>query len=203
MNFNLSKHIHIIMISLYAYFLICHVKENDYVTMVILTMMTCLAICYVKKNQEGLTNKGVVDKKPSVKPSVKPVKKAPGSDIVRPLPAVMGPYDGLCMQTGNREHWMKSPDNTALIPNDSLFAYLSSQGPQKPVFTDNSALTGPPIDGQKGSAKKMFMFANNRSSPNCCPSTYTTSTGCICTTGKQRDYVASRGHQGSIDLKDI
>ena len=39
----------------------------------------------------------------------------------------------------------------------------------------------------------MFMWANNVSSPLCCPSTYTTSTGCLCTTKNQRDFIAGRG----------
>jgi hypothetical protein len=39
----------------------------------------------------------------------------------------------------------------------------------------------------------MFMLANNRTSPNCCPSTFSTSTGCVCTTKNQRDFIASRG----------
>ena len=106
---------------------------------------------------------------------------------------MMGPYDGLCLQTGNNQYWMKSPDETSLVPNDALFTYLSSQGPTKPVFTDNSALYGPPVDGHPDSDKKLFMFANNRTSPNCCPSTFSTSTGCVCTTKNQRDYIASRG----------
>ena len=88
---------------------------------------------------------------------------------------------------------MKSPDETALVPNDALFTYLSSQGPTKPVFTDNSSLNGPPVDGHPDSEKKMFMLANNRTSPNCCPSTFSTSTGCVCTTKNQRDFIASRG----------
>ena len=109
------------------------------------------------------------------------------------MPDMMGPYDGLCLQTGNNQYWMKSPDETSLVPNDALFTYLSSQGPTKPVFTDNSALYGPPVDGHPDSDKKMFMFANNRTSPNCCPSTFSTSTGCVCTTKNQRDFIASRG----------
>ena len=115
------------------------------------------------------------------------------------MPDIMGPYDGLCLQTGNRENWMKKPDETALVPNDALFTYLSSQGPTKPVFTDNSSLTGPPIDGHPDSDKKMFMLANNRTSPNCCPSTFSTSTGCVCTTKNQRDFIASRGGATIID----
>ena len=42
-----------------------------------------------------------------------------------------GPYDGLCLKTGNSEYWMKSPDETSLVSNDNLYTYLSSQGPIK------------------------------------------------------------------------
>ena len=44
----------------------------------------------------------------------------------------MGPYDGIMLKTGNEECWMKSPDNTALVPNDGLYSYLSSQ--QRPLI---------------------------------------------------------------------
>jgi len=214
----LNQNMPLIIIGLYAYVLLCHVKETDYVTMVVLTGATCLAICYLKKNKrliegescgkhntenfkniEGLDNEETnpEDNKPPL-----------GTNVVRKLAANMGPFDGLCLQTGNKEHWMKSPDNTALIPNDALFTYLSSQGPLKPVFSDNSALFGPSIDGHPDSAKKMFMFANNRTSPNCCPGTFSTSTGCVCTTENQRDFIASRGGAvggatGKLNLQDI
>jgi len=104
-----------------------------------------------------------------------------------------GPYDGLCLKTGNTEYWMKSPDESALVPNDGLYTYLSSQGPIKMKLSDQSALRGPPVDGVDGSVEKMFMFANNVTSPLCCPSTFSTSTGCVCTTKNQRDFVAARG----------
>lgn len=113
-----------------------------------------------------------------------PKVQAPGSQM---------PYDGLCLKTGNQEYWMKSPDNEPLLPNDTLYTYLGSEGPIKMKISDQAALIGPPVDGVKGSPEKMFMFANNRSSLSCCPSTFSTSTGCICTTENQRDYVAERG----------
>jgi hypothetical protein len=109
-----------------------------------------------------------------------------------------GPYDGLCLKTGNKEYWMKSPDETSLVPNEGLYTYLSSQGPIKMKLSDQSALRGPPVDGVDGSVEKMFMFANNISSPLCCPSTFTTSTGCMCTTKNQRDFIASRGYLDDI-----
>ena len=201
----LSKNMHLAIIALYAYVLLTHVKEDQYVVMIFLTLATCMAICYLKKNRvEGLD--------PAATPATPATSAAPDAEeaeaeaslATKSVPGNMSMYDGLCLQTGNQEHWMKNPDNTALIPNANLFAYLSSQGPLKPVFTDNSSLHGPPVDGVKGSEKKMFMLANNRASPNCCPSTFSTSTGCICTTKNQRDFVASRGHNNpKASLKDI
>jgi hypothetical protein len=113
-----------------------------------------------------------------------PKVQGPGSQM---------PYDGLCLKTGNHEYWMKSPDNTPLLPNDTLYTYFGSEGPIKMKLSEQAALNGPPVDGVDGSPEKMFMFANNRSSLSCCPSTFSTSTGCICTTENQRDYIADRG----------
>ena len=115
----------------------------------------------------------------------------PGKDI--PTQKINMPYDGVCLKTGNSDNWMKSPDNSALIPNDKLYTYLANQIPLKTGLSDQTVLKGPPIDGKKGSPEKMFMWANNVSSPLCCPSTYSTSTGCICSTKGQRDFIAGRG----------
>ena len=52
---------------------------------------------------------------------------------------------------------------------------------------------GPSITGVDGDDQNMFMLYRNKSSPNCCPSTFSTSTGCVCTTQDQRDYIARRG----------
>ena len=216
----LSKNMHLVIIALYAYVLLCHVGKDEYVTMVILTAATCLSICYLKKNEiksivgmnstegycdqcgggiegfsddgvEGFSGGGDSTCNGGIVEGFENPKEEAEKGV---LPTSMGPFDGLCLKTGNKEYWMKSPDNTSLIPDSSLFAYLSSQGPLKPVFTDNTHLHGPPIDGKKGSPEKMFMFANNQASPACCPSTFSTSTGCVCTTDKQRDFVAARGY---------
>lgn len=42
---------------------------------------------------------------------------------------------------------------------------------------------------QKLPKNPMFIFDRNVASPACCPSTLSTSTGCVCTTPAQRDYV--------------
>ena len=238
----LSQNMHLVIIGIYAYVLLFHVKENEYMTMLLLTASTCMSICYIKKKGlrlptiEGQANKcsreqvfegyeGYEGEKMSSDKLLTDHQhqgkgsgvrgagregfdnaeqpSTPAKELVRQVPGNMSAYDGLCLQSGNSESWMKTPSDTGLIPNDNLFAFLSSQGPLKPVFTDNSALTGPPIDGQEGSDKKMFMLANNRSSPNCCPSTFTTSTGCMCTTKEQRDFVSSRGNNDPGNTSDL
>lgn len=40
---------------------------------------------------------------------------------------------------------------------------------------------------------QLSMFYNNKSSPDCCPSTYSTSTGCVCATSEQMKYLNARG----------
>lgn len=128
----------------------------------------------------------------------------PGN-LVKASTVNTGPYDGLCLKTGNQEYWMKSPDETALVPNDTLYTYLSSQGPIKMKLSDQAALRGPPVDGVNGSFEKMFMWANNVTSPLCCPSTFSTSTGCVCSTKNQRDFIAGRGDllNGSKDEIEV
>ena len=41
----------------------------------------------------------------------------------------------------------------------------------------------------------MSMFSHNKASPDCCPSTYSTSNGCICTTTEQRNMIGGRGNK--------
>jgi hypothetical protein len=190
-----KKNMEFFILAIYAYVLF-QIEDNDYITMLLLTVAACLSICFLKKRnvvegasckKEGYSNGNSTEYMVNKEGFENPPK------IVKQMPDMMGPYDGLCLQTGNDQYWMKSPDETALVPNDALFTYLSSQGPTKPVFTDNSTLYGPSIDGHPDSDKKMFMLANNRTSPACCPSTFSTSTGCVCTTKNQRDFIASRG----------
>ena len=192
-----------------AMFLILYVLKDD--TSKLVVGLATMFFLYKNKFsfREGLdvdTNVRVV---PPPNLGLKPElsdKKAPiiGNNTVsageaKPGPLVeastvnTGPYDGLCLKTGNEEYWMKSPDETALVPNDTLYTYLSSQGPIKMKLSDQSALYGPPVDGVPGSYEKMFMLANNIASPLCCPSTFSTSTGCVCTTKNQRDFIAGRG----------
>jgi hypothetical protein len=58
---------------------------------------------------------------------------------------------------------------------------------------DMTSANFPTVDGQKGSPRHMFMFAKNQAHLDCCPSTYSTDKGCICTTEQQEALLQSRG----------
>ena len=119
----ISSNLHLIVVALYAYILMYYVKEDDYVTMTILTLSTIVLVCNMMKNNrllEGQSNmvppistnsesddmvsEDMGSKEDSDKNDV-PV----GNNIMRSLPNAMGPFDGLCLQTGNSQSWMKIP----------------------------------------------------------------------------------------------
>ena len=203
----------LIVVGVYGYVMCCVIKKGDLPKKGLLTVALFLYLC---TSQDGFDLKSVTDtlkadvekvesgiqtyqKESNINKNVVgkgPVDVVGGGIMGAPVPADalnMSGYDGLCLKTGNHEYWMKSPDNTALVPNETLYTYLGSEGPIKMKISDQSALTGPPVDGVEGSSEKMFMLANNVASPLCCPSTFSTSTGCLCTTENQRDFIAARG----------
>jgi len=184
-----------------ALYLILYVLKDDKQKMVVgggALLFLCMGGRLLEGLEDGESDGGFIEEKGDSGSSIAGNNTVSGGGAkAGPLgdPKIlnMGPYDGICMKSGNQEYWMKSPDETALVPNDGLYTYLSSQGPIKMKLSDQAALKGPPVDGVKGSPEKMFMWANNITSPQCCPSTFSTSTGCLCTTKNQRDFVAARG----------
>lgn len=62
---------------------------------------------------------------------------------------------------------------------------------------DPSATT---IDGTPDSARSKFMFAFNKCKPECCPSTFSCDSGCVCTTPAQNDFLATRGNNRHFDI---
>lgn len=64
-------------------------------------------------------------------------------------------------------------------------------GPQsanRPAEADQASAPSKTLD--EGS---MFMFDDTTFSPECCPSDYSNSSGCACTTGSQMDFLNERG----------
>ena len=45
----INQNLHLIILLGYAYVLLFQVKDNDFTKMIILTLLTMLAICYIKK----------------------------------------------------------------------------------------------------------------------------------------------------------
>ena len=79
-----------------------------------------------------------------------------------------------------------------------LFSLLYSTSDLKEAFwpTAKEAFTESDLpsylDGQP-SGTSLSMLGENRVSPDCCPSSYTTSNGCVCLTNEQLDDIRNRG----------
>lgn len=67
--------------------------------------------------------------------------------------------------------------------------YASGMGNENKLNTykDN---VGTPVPLPEG---ELFFFADNKFKPECCPSTYSDSTGCACLSQPQVDYINQRG----------
>ena len=90
---------------------------------------------------------------------------------------INGSYDNIVLKPKGQSNWRHPPSNTSQY-NNKIFV---PQGHQIPLKYEEN-LTN--LDNNS-----MFIFANNKTSLECCPSTYTTSTGCVCTTPQQRKYI--------------
>jgi hypothetical protein len=186
----------IILLALYGYVLFKVLKPTQKMEMILLTVAVFFLLTNIDlfETFENPENIDTIGGSGNISGDEAPNSTVSKNKLANNLN--MGPYDGLCIKTGNDEYWKKDPYDTGLIDNDKLYAFLGSQGPLKMSLSDQANLSGPPIDGEKGSVTKKFMLANNVTSPACCPSTFSTSTGCVCTTKKQRDFIASRGIPG-------
>ena len=112
----------------------------------------------------------------------------------------MGPYDGLLLTTSNPNSKYLKLNDVSLTSKNDLCVY---QGVESPLECKKTLYSGmdPSITGVDGDDQNMFMLYRNKSSPDCCPSTFSTSTGCVCTTQQQRDYISSRGMVRSPQTK--
>ena len=112
----------------------------------------------------------------------------------------MGPYDGLLLTTSNPNSKYLKLNDVSLTSKNDLCVYQGVESPLECKKTLYSGM-GPSITGVDGDDQNMFMLYRNKSSPDCCPSTFSTSTGCVCTTQQQRDYISSRGMVRSPQTK--
>jgi len=99
----------------------------------------------------------------------------------------MGPYDGVVLGSQKSLHQLQKPEDIY-----TLFGTPTSLEDKTTVY-DPHSYNYPSVDGTETAPKSLFSFAFNKSSPACCPSTYTTDTGCVCTTEQQRKHIGQRG----------
>jgi hypothetical protein len=85
----------------------------------------------------------------------------------------MGPFDGVRLSTGN---------------NVSSYRY---NHPDEPM-----AGNYPPFEL---GMDNLFMFKDNQVKPECCGSTYSSDTGCVCTSAKQRAFLNQRGGNRTVE----
>ena len=105
-----------------------------------------------------------------------------------PLDYKMGEYSNIALHEGD------DIDYDKLHQSHNSHTELVN-GPQPCDSFECQQGIVPSVDGCATSPKSAAMFKFNRSSPECCPSTYSTSSGCLCLTDKQKNYISyNRGH---------
>ena len=90
---------------------------------------------------------------------------------------VPGSYDGIRLKPKGGSDWRHPPSNVPLS-NGKFFVPQGSSLPLKNEMTFMSLPTN-----------SMFIFQKNHAGPECCPSTFSTDRGCVCTTKQQRDMI--------------
>ena len=93
---------------------------------------------------------------------------------------VPGSLDGIVLRPGGASTWRQQPNNVPKMKG----RFFVPQGYSMPLKCEETYMKMP--------SNSMFMFAQNVSSPSCCPSTYSSSGGCLCSTPDQRRWVAQQ-----------
>lgn len=88
------------------------------------------------------------------------------------------------MGNGVKNSWDSASNHNTYTSNDWYNSYENNTGGKVPL-----------PEGQ------LTMFSNNKSSPDCCPSTYSTSTGCVCATSEQMKYLNTRGGNRTLNTQ--
>lgn len=104
----------------------------------------------------------------------------------------MGAYSNIKFMLPNNDHMHRQ--NAPLL-SSKLYVPAGTPLPLMPkVSKEPSYSNGPNVDGTPMTPQSMSMLKYNQSSPLCCPSTYSTSTGCVCLNKNQSDFINSRGN---------
>ena len=94
--------------------------------------------------------------------------------------------------------WRHEPCDAKLL---NKIKFTAPVGIEKKYIPDpQHSKTFPTVDGTKDGPRSIFMFTYNQCHPDCCPSTYSCSNGCVCTNEKQRELLNKRGRNRSSDI---
>lgn len=173
------------------------------VPFLVFVIVALLAVAYACHHYQKTATEGFVNPNP---PHHQPPVPSASIDGPAPLGYTMGDYDGIPLKTSCKDGGWRSPPCTAPLGQSSRNDTVQGHNiplPYEFTPTANDFPTAPPIDGTKGQPRSDFMFAYNKSSPYCCPSTYSTSTGCVCSTPEQREWLQSRGKNASQQFSDL
>ena len=100
----------------------------------------------------------------------------------------MSNIDSVKLTNCPNSRWKHSKDRKLL---KKVFTPQGSQVPLDPYLSYNNNLTDLTVEGNKKGPNSLFIFKNNQCLPECCPSTYSCSGGCVCTTDKQRKFITN------------
>jgi len=106
----------------------------------------------------------------------------------------IGAFDNLLLRPKSCSKWRHPPACNKLYKPNNIYTPQGTPFPLEPSLTKQGIINGPNVDGTKNTPKDMFMFAYNKCSPECCPSTYSCDKGCVCTTKQQREFINTRGN---------
>lgn len=79
-------------------------------------------------------------------------------------------------------------DNVRITPDNGVSSWRAT--------APNEPLLGPEFQVGPDS---LFIFKNNESKPECCSASYSSDTGCVCTTPQQRNYINMRGGNRTVE----
>jgi len=95
--------------------------------------------------------------------------------------------------TGNYDNLNLSSRTKPDYPLVSDVTIFSPVGDGIKLTSDPVSHRYPSVDGNPNSPQHLFMLAHNQSRPECCPSTFSSSLGCVCMSQAQRDMINQRG----------
>jgi hypothetical protein len=93
-------------------------------------------------------------------------------------------------------------ENAESVKNKPIGAYDNLMiTPDNKVSCWRNTLPDEPLLGPifKPGPDSLFIFKNNQSKPECCSSSYSSDTGCVCTTPQQREFINTRGGNRTVE----